>query len=254
MKSNSISASSEIFEHDVARWIIDNANNLEDCRAKFCSINALRFLRWAHELFEPSAIVASFCALNATEEAVAAFISAAKTHGHKQYAKEVNLHDHQSKALISVFAQRCSGVAKQGRLAIAVAPNKDALAFRLPTGNGYDYRYGNLHLSSFRIYPNTESPGKDDIALGDMPTLEELQAEVKRVAEARNALLYATNTGIQTGFKDPQASLLRETQLSLGLIWAAVDMYTNPDQDRPFINKVLEGMASLNTKGKVQEC
>jgi hypothetical protein len=143
-------------------------------------------------------------------------------------------------------------VAKQGRLGIAVAPNKDALAFRLPTGDGY--HYGNLHLSSFRIYPNTDTPNNDDIALGDMPTLEELQAEVKKVAEARNALLYATNTGIQTGFIDPQASLLRETQLSLGLIWAAVDMYMNPDQDRPFINKVLEGMVSLNAKGKMKEC
>tara|TARA_R110002012_G_scaffold144079_2_gene302263 strand:+ start:120 stop:875 length:756 start_codon:yes stop_codon:yes gene_type:complete len=251
MQNKSLSASSEILEHEVARWIIDNAHNLESCRAKFCSINSLRFLRWAHEVFETSPIVASFCALNATEEAVAAFIAAAKKHGHKQYAKKVNLHNHQSKALISVFAQRCSGVAKQGGLAIAVAPNRDALAFRLPTEN--DYCYGNLHLSSFRIHPNIETPSGGDITLGAMPALEELQAEVGKVADARNKLLYATDTGIQTGFKDPQSSLLRETQLSLGLIWATVDMYMNPDRDRPFIDTVLEGMASLNAKEKVKK-
>lgn len=248
MQNESVSNSSEILEHEVSRWIKEGVSSLEGGRAKFCSVNSLRFLGWANEVFETSPIVASFCALNATEEAVAAFIAAAKKHGHKQFAKQVNLHDHQSKALISVFAQRCSRAAKQGRLAIAVSQERDKLAFRLPGESGY--RYGPLHLSSFRIYSNIEAPGNGQIALGSMPPVEDLQEEVRRVAEARNKLLYATNTGVQTGFKSPEASLLRETQLSLGLIWATVDMYMNPDQDRPFINQVLEGMASLSTNGK----
>lgn len=251
MKNNPISASTEILEHEVTRWIVDKANNLENCRAKFCSINALIFLRWAHEIFETSPIVASFCALNATEEAVAAFIAAAKKHGHKEFAKQVNLHDHQSKALVSMFAQRCSCAAEQGRLAFALGLNRDNLAFRVPDGDGY--RYDHLHLSAFRIHPNTEMPGNGNIALGDMPSPEDLQAEATKVAEARNRLLYATDTGIPSGFKSPQTSLLRETQLSLGLIWATVDMYMNPDQDRPFIDNVLEGMASLNTKCKTKK-
>lgn len=252
MENNPIRASLEILDHEIAQWILENASNLEDCRTKFCSINSLRFLRWAHDIFDTSPIAASFCALNATEEAVAAFISAAKRHGHEQYAKQVNLHNHQSKALVSIFAARCSGIAEQGSLAFAMTPNKGALAFRLPTENSY--HYGSLHLSSFRIYPSTGAPDNGDIVLGDMPSLEDIQGEMKRVAEARNKLLYATDTGIQTGFKNPQSSLLRETKLSLGLIWAAVDMYMNPDQDRPFINTVLEGMASLNTKSKVKKC
>lgn len=251
MQSKATSNLSEILEHDVSRWVVDSVSKLEAGRAKFCSVNSLRFLRWASEIFEISPIVASFCALNATEEAVAAFIASAKKHGHKKLAKQVNLHDHQSKALVSVFAQRCSLAAKQGRLAIAVNQNRDMLAFRLPDESGD--RYGPLHLSSFRIYPNIETAGDGLIPLGDMPLVEDLQEEVRRVAEARNQLLYATNTGIQTGFKSPQASLVRETQLSLGLIWATVDICMNPDQDRPFINSVLEGMAALSTKCKAKE-
>lgn len=122
------------------------------------------------------------------------------------------------------------------------------MVFRVLDKNGY--RYGPLNLSSFRIHPNNEEADNSQIALGSMPPIEDLQAEVRKVAEARNDLLYATNTGVQTGFKSPEASLFRETQLSLGLIWATVDMYMNPDQDRPFINQVLEGMASLGTNGK----
>ena len=251
MESTPLSASVEVFDHDVSKWIISSANSLGNCRAKFCSINSLRFLKWAHEIFPISPIVASFCALNATEEAVVAFIDAAKKHGHKKYANVVNLHDHQDKALISVFAQRCTRAAKQGRLAIAVAPDEDALVFRVPVGDGY--RHDKLHLSAFRIYPNRESPEPGDIALGGFPTLTELETEVQKVAEARNKLLYATKTGIQSGFKEPQSSLLRETQLSLGLIWATVDLYRNPDQDRPFIDMVLEGMASLKTQRTVKE-
>ncbi|MBJ7277441.1 hypothetical protein JHC43_13240 [Marinobacter salarius] len=248
MQNEPLSNSSEILEHEVSRWIKESVSRLEGGRAKFCSVNSLRFLGWANEIFATSPIVASFCALNATEEAVAAFISAAKKHGHKQFAKQVNLHDHQSKALISVFAQRCTRTAKQGRLAIALSSERDKLVFRVLDKNGY--RYGPLHLSSFRIHPDNEEADNSQIALGSMPPIEDLEAEVRRVAEARNDLLYATNTGVQTGFKSPEASLLRETQLSLGLIWATVDMYMNPDQDRPFINQVLEGMASLGTNGK----
>ena len=251
MGSSNLGASLEVLDHQVSQWIISNVNSLESCRTKFCSINSLRFLHWAHDIYETSPIVASFCALNATEEAVAAFVAAAKRHGHKQYAKQVNLHNHHSKALVSVFAQRCSRVEKQGSLSIAVSPNREALAFRIPDGNSF--RYGDLHLSSFRLYPNNEAPGNGDFLLGAPPSLEDIQSEIEKVAKARDALLYAKNTGLQTGFKEPQASLLRESQLSLGLIWGAVDIYMNPDQDRHFIDKILEEMASFNTSGKVKE-
>ena len=123
MKKNDVATSYRILDHEIARWIFDHANNLENGRTKFCSFNALRFLRWAHEIFEVSPIVASFCALNATEEAVAAFISAAKNHGHRKYAKNVNLHNHHSKALVSVFAQRCTQVVSQEGVQNSVSAN-----------------------------------------------------------------------------------------------------------------------------------
>lgn len=250
MLKQSAGSPSKILGHQVSKWIIDSVDLLENGRAKFCAVNSLRFLHWAIEIFETSPIVASFCTLNATEEAVTAFISAAKKYGHDKSAKQVNLHDHYSKALISVFAQRCSRVAKQGRIAIAVSPSRDVLAFRVPYADSY--RYAPLHLSSFRVNPNTETPENGKIQLGDMPPLEDLHAEVQRVAEARNQLLYATNSGIQTGFENPEVSLLRDTQLSLGLIWAMVDIYKNPEHDRPFIDQVLEGIVSLDARAKTK--
>lgn len=238
-------SSSELLDHEISRWIVGNIDNLEG-RAKFCSYNAIRFLRWANEIFETSHIVASFCALNATEEAVAAFISAAKSHGHKKYAKCVNLHVHQSKALVSVFAQRCSLIAAEGRLAITLNPKADTLAFRVPQGDGF--HYGPLHLSTFRIHDGTAKDINDDIPLGDTPSIEEIENEALRSAEARNKLLYATDRGYQTGFIEPEYEIARNTALSLGLVWAAVDMYMHPDHNRPFVEEILQAItASVGT-------
>ena len=134
----------------------------------------------------------------------------------------------------------------QRRLAIALRQDADELAFRISAENGF--RYGSLHLGIFHIDACFDAVDEENIPLGNMPSIESLQKEVDKAAKARDKLLYATNNGIQTGFTNPEACLLRETQLSLGLIWATVDMYMHPGQDRPFINKVLEGMASMSTR------
>lgn len=240
-RTSKFTSSSALLDHDVSRWILGKIDKLEG-RAKFCSYNAVRFLRWANEIFETSHIVSSFCALNATEEAVAAFISAAKAHGHREHARNVNLHNHHSKALVSIFAQRCTLVAEQGKLAIALHPRSDTLAFRVPKGSGY--HYGNLHLSAFRIHASTEQNVNEDIPLGDVPSFEEIEQEARRAAEARDKLLYATDNGYQTGFIEPGYEIARNTALSLGLIWAAVDMYMHPDQNRPFVEETLQNLTA----------
>lgn len=153
MQNQAMNSPSSLLEHDVSKWIVNKISLLDNGRAKFCSFNAVRFLHWANEIFDTSPIVSSFCALNATEEAVAAFISAAKEHGHRDHAKHVNLHNHHSKALVSVFAQRCTNIANQRRLGFALHPNHDKLVFRVQKDGGY--HHGDLHLSVFRIHPDT---------------------------------------------------------------------------------------------------
>ncbi|MBL4747911.1 MAG: hypothetical protein JKY17_03785 [Magnetovibrio sp.] len=230
-----------LLNHEYEKWIVGNINKLDENRARFCSTNAVRFLRCANAVFKTYPMVSSFCALNATEEAVAAFISAAKVHGHKVYASTVNLHDHRSKALISVFAQQCIDNIEPENLAISLHQESDHLFFHVPERN--DGHGRELHLSSFSIDPSNGVFLLDDIPLGDVPSLEKLDAAAEEVAETRNKILYATDKGFPIGFVKLEASIAREIKLSLGLIWATVDMYMHPDQNRPFVEDVLEAIA-----------
>lgn len=227
---------SELLDHDVSKWIVGKIDKLQG-RARFCSYNAVRFLHWADDIFETSHLVASYCAMNATEEAVAAFISSAKENGHKSSGAKVNLHAHPNKAMVSIFAQRCTIIANKAKLAIQVHKPTDSLAFRVPKGEGY--HYGHLHLSTFQIGTSGSNEIDNGIMLGDMPSLEDIENEAQLTHQKRNSLLYATDSGVSSGFIRPDYEIARNTALSLGLIWAAVDMYMHPEQDRPLIEEIL---------------
>ncbi|MDP3341984.1 hypothetical protein [Frigidibacter sp.] len=186
--------------------------------------------------------------MHATEEAVAAFISAAKAHGPKTHAKQVNLHDHTSKALVSIYAQRLTILIAQGDLAISWNPKNNALAYRIMLD--HEYRYGDLHLSVFRTQKGPDGTKDGYAEIGNLPSVDELLEEAKRVADIRNKLLYASNTGIPTGFINVDDALDREAKLSLGLIWAAIDLHMHPKQDASFLNQILKDMASFSSVSK----
>lgn len=236
-----------LWETDVGRWILGKIPIL-DKRAKYCADNSLRFLIWAKQFENVAPPVASFCALHAVEEAVAAFISAAKACGHNERAKDVNIHDHLSKALVSILAQRSSKAVSQGRLAIAVHPTQDCLVYRLPKGD--DYIYSDLHLSAFYIdFDGTAEIGERNF-LGQIPLLEDIGAEVRKVADARNAVIYASDEGTPTGFLDIEKEVRRAAGLSLGLIWGCVDLYSDEAHGGTFVQVVLDKMIELNRARK----
>lgn len=236
-----------ILDHDTTKWIGSNIDHLNG-RDKFCALNAIRFLVWADEIFEISPIVASFCAVHATEEAVVSFISAAKKSGHEKYAKSVNLRSHPNKALVSILANRLANSAEKGKLGFSVNPNGDCLAYRLPTNEGY--QYGDLHLSIFRLGDSDGQNLDKYTPLGDLPSLDEVKKEATDWADVRNKLIYATDKGFRSGFERPMDALIKQAQLSLGLIWAAIDVTRYPYQDASFVKDLLKGMASFDTKGK----
>lgn len=182
--------------------------------------------------------------MHATEEAAAAFISAAKTRGHNEYAKQVSLRDHLSKALVSILAQRLSNIVAQENLAVGVHWTNGSLVFRVPKGDGH--QYGDLHLSTFRIGCRREQDIDGFTRLGDIPLLDELREEVKKGADARNKLIYASGKGFPSGFTEPKFSLIREPNLSPGLILAAVGLHIHPEQGMSFVDDILKQMAAFN--------
>jgi hypothetical protein len=236
-----MSVLSGVIDHNVSEWIKTKIPHLQK-GSRFRAYNAIRFLIWADEIFEITPIVSAFCAMHATEEAVAAFIEAAKKHGYKEHAKSINLHDHKSKALVSILIQRVSVAAESAKLSFAWHKERDCLAIRYQSEGNYQYQ--DLHLSIFEIPELGQSSKQFTASLGEMPTLEDIEAEIEKLVSARNGLIYASSKGSPTGWKNPDTSLIRDAKIALGLIWATIDLSEKSIGNAPIVEHLLSKMAS----------
>jgi hypothetical protein len=172
-------------------------------------------------------IPAAYFALHATEEAVAAFVSTAKAYGYGNDAK-INLKDHKAKATVSLIAQKVSNLLADYDVGLAHDPKSD-----------------NLREASTSLFHFTHGEDGDrkadflDEVISSFGDIRALKQAVIDGQAARNTILYATSTGLPTGFVDPEASLRRECQLTLGLIWAAIDVSRNQGGQIAFIVQAL---------------
>ncbi len=229
----------EIMRLKTAAWINSQINELPD-RAKFRASSALRSLQWANGIFDADMpIPACFCALHATEEAVAAFISCAKVHGYAD-AKMINIKDHAAKATVSLLAQKVSGILVQYQVAVAHNPKTETLSARYAVDGQTHYNEASTKLFHFRDDQENVRPDFYDELVNMFGDVAELKEAVKKGQEARNTIFYATSSGYPTGFDRPEESLARECQITLGLIWAALDIKRNEGEIIPFVEQALK--------------
>lgn len=184
-------------------------------------------------------IPACFCALHATEEAVAAFISCAKECGYDE-AKNINIMDHAAKATVSLLAQKVSGILLHYKVAVALDTKTQTLATRYIVDGQTHYNEASTKLFHYRDDKENALPDFYDELVKMFGDVNELKKAVKVGQEARNTIFYASSKGYPTGFDDPSESLARECQLTLGLIWGAIDLTRNADQKIPFIEQALQ--------------
>jgi len=228
----------EIMRRESAAWISGQIDELPD-RGKFRASSALRSLQWANGIFDAGMpIPACFCALHATEEAVAAFVSCAKECGYDE-AKNINIKDHAAKATVSLLAQKVSGILLRYKVAVALNPKSQALAARYIAEGQTHYNEASTKLFDYRDDEENVQPDFYDELVKMFGDVKELKKAVRVVQEARNTIFYASSKGYPTGFEDPSESLSRECQLTLGLIWGAIDLTRNAGQKIPFIEQAL---------------
>jgi hypothetical protein len=229
----------EIMQKESAAWINSQINELPD-RGKFRASSALRSLQWANGIFDAGMpIPACFCALHATEEAVAAFVSCAKEYGYDE-AKKINIKDHAAKATVSLMAQKVSDILVHYEVAVALDTKTHALATRYIVDGQTHYNEATTKLFHFRDDQENMLPDFYDELVNMFGDVAELKKAVKMGQEARNAIFYASSKGYPTGFDDPSESLARECQLTLGLIWGAIDLTRNAGQKIPFVEQALQ--------------
>lgn len=234
-----MSVINKIMKNTAAKWIDGRIGMLPD-RAKFRASSAIRSLQWANGIFDAGMpIPACFCALHATEEAVSAFISSAKEAGYED-ARGINIKNHADKATVSLLAQKISTILKPYEVAVAPRPDGKDLAVRFVLKGNTIYNDASTNLFHFIDAEENVKPDFHDTLVGIIGDVETLRREIRDVQEARNTLFYATKTGLPTGFENPSESLSRECYLTLGLIWAALDINKNKGHNIIFIEQALK--------------
>jgi hypothetical protein len=228
----------EIMQSEAAAWVNSRIDELPD-RGKFRASSALRSLQWANAIFDAGMpIPACFCALHATEEAVAAFISCAKVYDYDD-AKMINIKDHAAKATVSLLAQKVSSFLRPYQVAVAVDTDTQAMIARYIVDGRTLHNEASTKLFYFRDHQQTKLPDFYDELVNMFGDVAELKEAVRKGQDARNAIFYASSTDYPTGFNDPNESLARECQLTLGLIWSALDVSRNAGQKIAFIEQAL---------------
>nr|WP_320143919.1 hypothetical protein [uncultured Cohaesibacter sp.] len=232
-----------LLQNPLAECVISQINDL-DKRSRFRAYNAVRFLHWSLETAPISPNVSAFCALHATEEAVAAVISSAKQFGYASLASRVNLKDHGHKAIVTSYASLISNaLVRDFKMAIAVLPNKKDLAIRLNKQGSHEPSVLTLHLLRFNEEKGDLSPqSASDFLIGEFPNEKEMIRHLKKRQEIRNLNLYATKKDIPTGPLQHEEMLRNEIKLALGLIWATIDIQKNKDFPAPIVAQVLGGV------------
>ena len=239
----------DIMAHDVTKSVTGSIEELPN-RGKFRAYSSIRALNWASTINSlcvqyPDShlhIPACYCALHATEEAVAAFISTAKEGGYGDDAK-INLRDHKAKSVISLIAQKTSNFLHTYKPEIGYDSDMDSIILRIIDPNDPNEKFHYVKASTDLISIDDKVGQKTnefyDYFIAAIGGKSELKSEVENLQNARNKVFYATKTGLPSGFEDSTIVLNREVQISLGLIWASIDIFRKKEKLHTFIVHVL---------------
>lgn len=235
-------------DHPVSDWVYRRANERLEGRALACAVNARNHLVRAQRIADEgiSNTIAYFCATHATEEAVASFIASAKSYGYRKLTGKVNIHDHAQKAVVAAYVQIIAGHAEEMKLAVAHHPAKDEVMTRVKIDGRDSYFPLCLRLFSFNENrEDTSSVVAFQAFSGWFPSLEAMVDRVHERASFRDKALYAGDEGGPALSSDQLDAGLREhTFLTLGLIWAAMDVTYHTEKE-PFVVQVLGAVASV---------
>ena len=231
----------EIMSNERAEWVDAKISEVPK-RSRFRAANASRSPSWASAISKDPArqIPACYCALHATEEAIAAFVSTAKECGYDD-AKKISIRDHQAQATVFLLSQELTDFTNMPHRSIGYHADTDLLVARLEENNKTSYHP--LILQPFYFH-NADHDVVDDFAgallnlfQGDILTSRNAVLKVER---ARIGIFYADSSSFPVGFDNPNEQLVRESKISLGLIWASIDMWRNTGERVPLILQFLK--------------
>lgn len=240
----------QLLEAPVSIWINKKSEQRLTGRSLHCAKNAWNFLIRAENIAELHPTVAFFCATHAVEEAVASFISAAKSRGYES-AKAINIRDHLHKAVVHEFARMVADDAGDARIAFTLKEDKDALYVRVAHDGVNKYHELWVGLISYnREHDNQDPANAESSFVSRFPSESEMVKKIRARADYRNNALYASNSGVPSMAKEKLALQLHQhAVVTLGLLWAAGDMSIR-EKDVSFIKQILEAAERVTLRLK----
>lgn len=235
-----------LLSNPIAGWISEKVRERLSDRAQSCAINARNHLVRAQHIADISTTISFFCATHATEEAVACFVSTAKETQYAEIAKDINLHDHAQKVVVSSYAQVISGYLENEGACIAHEPVGNRLYAKfIRSENQAPYP---LSLRLFSFNEDGDDPSHKsahDAFTSWFPSSKEMVKHVLKRASYRDEALYAKDKGAPDMRREVlDASLMEHTLLTLGLTWAAIDM-TYHEEPEPFVTQILGAISAV---------
>lgn len=240
----------QLISTETANWISTEAFNLLVGRPKYCAINAWQYLINADKIAHFSPNLSLFCATHATEEAVSAFIASAKLNGYRNEAKDINIRDHLHKTVIWTFARAVANHVQDLRFAFALHPEENDLYARLDRGNGPEYHP--LHLGLISYNPDNADHSSDrafEVFMLEFADDDEMLKVINRQTEIRNDTIYASKNGVPAITpKMLNMGLKEHTIITIGLIWAAMDMARHDCHKTALVTQALGAAKRLTEK------
>lgn len=226
------------------KWLHSKIADLPE-RARYAAYSSIRSLNWSsHINKELTKIPSQYMSLHATEEAVVCLVETAKYHG-INLAKKINTRVHIDKSIISILAQNTINIFDKFNPAISIHKELDILCMRITINGKQIHNEASLKFFNFNDEKNNNT--LFDEILNLYKNLEDLKKYINESQEARNNIMYSSKTGLPTGFENHESCLRRETNLSLALIWASIDL-TKYTGENIFVSQFFEtAVEILNT-------
>lgn len=131
--------------------------------------------------------------------------------------------------------------------ALAASNENPHLTIRITQNEETEYSV--LSTECFNVFVNGKPSLKNDI-LSTLDGEKDIIDRILFIQNARNDILYAANDGYPVGFTDPIEAAKRDAYISLGLMWAAIDIFEIKDKKVPLAEEFIKLVIEYSAKAK----
>jgi hypothetical protein len=246
-----------VVESDMALWVRARIQNLPN-EAKFRANNALSALYWAGGISTlHSSLVrdyrfsvpATFCLTHALEEAVVAFVGCASVGKYEDLTAPFKSGNHSYKSALSwVLTEVTNQLINGFNLALSYSKDKDLIIVRFNDEDKVNYAPVSLKMLSMKAADGDQRYSLTNEIFAKFTEEDAALRYLNDMANGRNVLMYATESGYMAGPDDMTDNLRELSKTTLGVLWATIDLWENKEDRLRLVEISLQTAVELAKK------